>query len=37
MGYMTNTEEDIRMSAIEYQYKLAEDIVKGINEYLTTV
>jgi len=34
MGYMTNKKEDYKLSDPEYQIKLAEGIVNGIEEYL---
>lgn len=34
MGYMTNQVEDIKMSTAQYQYKIAEGTVDGIEEYL---
>ncbi|SHO47104.1 N-acetylmuramoyl-L-alanine amidase family protein [Anaerocolumna xylanovorans] len=34
MGYMTNKEEDYKLSGDEYQKKLAEGIAEGITEYL---
>jgi N-acetylmuramoyl-L-alanine amidase len=36
MGYMTNPQEDIKLSTPEYQYKLAQGIVTGIEKYLAS-
>lgn len=37
MGYMTNPEDDRKMSTPEYQYKIAEGTVDGIEDYLRGV
>jgi len=37
MGYMTNPEEDRKMSTAQYQYRIAEGTVDGIEDYLHSV
>ena len=34
MGYMSNEEEDLRLAAEEYQYRLAQGIANGIDRFL---
>lgn len=36
VGFMSNREEDIKLSTDLYQYKLAEGMAEGINKYFTT-
>lgn len=36
MGYMTNPQEDIKLSSPEYQYAIAKGIVNGIEKYLAS-
>jgi len=37
LGYMSNAEEDLKLSTEEYQMQLVEGIVKGIKKYFMTV